>query len=451
MRSECLFNDEKLHVSEVYHVVDGKQINIENKVELFRRLGREKKLFCPCGCGENVVLVAGPRNVRRQHFRLIGDRDGHRCEYEEESELSIASKGALKCWLENSVSTESPQVRYRVPICEVEDSDRRFELTFYESGSDFGVVYARLDSAIASKKIELVDEFAHTKVLVVAAKYNEDTDGQYPEYMIRIQRLQGYCAYLIMDEETPYEEIEMEISFYGKNLRGSWDIIPVICAPLSTYTLSRENDLFCNGNRILTLVETEQAAYNQKQQQEKEQIKREQERQKALDLKRKREAEERAKEEEARRLQLEEENRKREEARQERLAGEQKARIAQRERETGAYFERFPKIKAVYDILTRAAHIRGRFSSDQSDGRVRKYRMEFDIKECRLNKERHSIEIRGDSYSDKVLFYVAEEGFERLTRPGTGAAYGGVNCLGVSIEQIEALVQDCVELVWKDS
>ena len=77
--------------------------------------------------------------------------------------------------------------------------------------------------------------------------------------------------------------------------------------------------------------------------------------------------------------------------------------------------------------------------------------MEFDIKECRLNKERHSIEIRGDSYSDKVLFYVAEEGFERLTRPGTGAAYGGVNCLGVSIEQIEALVQDCVELVWKDS
>ena len=54
MRSECLYKDTKLHVSEVYHVVDGKQINIENKVELFRKLGREKKLFCPCGCGESV-------------------------------------------------------------------------------------------------------------------------------------------------------------------------------------------------------------------------------------------------------------------------------------------------------------------------------------------------------------------------------------------------------------
>lgn len=447
MRSECLYNDNKLHISEVYHVVDGKQINIENKVELFRRLGREKKLFCPCGCGENVVLVAGPKAVRRQHFRLLGDKNGHRCEYEEESELSIASKGALKCWLENSALAECPQVRYRVPLCEVEDSNRRFELTFYEQVSDFGIVYARLDSAIATRKIELVDEFVHTKVLVVAAEFNEDTDGQYPEYMIRIQRLQGYCAYLIMDEETPYEDIEMEISFYEKNYRGSWDLIPVICAPLSTYTLDQNNELLFNGNRIRTLVETEQANYQVKQKQELDRIKREQEQQGALVLKRKQEAEKHAKEEEARKLRWEEERRQREEENKARLFQEQQVRREQKEREKDAYFEMFPKIKMIYDILSGAAHINGKFDSDQSDGKVRKYRLSFDIKECRLNRERHFVEIRGKSYSDKVLLYVVEEGFERLTRPGTGAAYVRVNCIGVSIDRIEAIVHDSIELL----
>lgn len=447
LRSECLFNGEKLHVSEVYHVVEGKQINIENKVELFRRLGREKKLYCPCGCGENVVLVAGPKNVRRQHFRLIGDFASRRCEYEEEGELSISAKGALKCWLEEAVGVPNPTIKYRVPICDIEDSERKFELTFYEPVKDFGVVYARLDSTVATKKIELIGEFAHTKVLFVAADFNEDTDGQYPEYMIRIQKSQGFCAYLVMDQDTPYEEIELAISLYEKDVQGLWELIPVLVSPLSKYEIGADKELYCNGHRIADLVAGEKENFDQKQQIRLARIKEELKRQDALRAKWEREEEEREKRALELRIAAEAEKKRREEEYQKRLLEKQQEAAAQKEQEEKAFFLAFPKYKKVYDILSSIPHVEGKFASDQSDGRVKQYRMGFDVVELRMNKERHYIEIKGKRNSDKLLFFVAEEGYGKLVKPGTGAAYDGVNLIGVADSEIAEKVKSRVNQV----
>ena len=69
-RSVCLYDGKLLGIESIYTLSNGKQINIPKKTEEVRKLGREKKLFCPCGCGNNLTLVAGDRNLREQHFRM---------------------------------------------------------------------------------------------------------------------------------------------------------------------------------------------------------------------------------------------------------------------------------------------------------------------------------------------------------------------------------------------
>ena len=53
-------------------------------------------------CGANLVLVAGERNLREQHFRIKECFDGI-CQMPVEGINSIDSKIALKCWLEDKM------------------------------------------------------------------------------------------------------------------------------------------------------------------------------------------------------------------------------------------------------------------------------------------------------------------------------------------------------------
>ena len=68
-RSECIYNDEIIGIESIYTVIDGKQLNIPDKVEALRKLGRNGLLKCPCGCGKKLILVAGDKGLRQQHFR----------------------------------------------------------------------------------------------------------------------------------------------------------------------------------------------------------------------------------------------------------------------------------------------------------------------------------------------------------------------------------------------
>mgnify|MGYP003299418227 CR=1 FL=1 len=75
-RSVCLYNGNLLGIESIYTLSNGKQINIPKKTEEVRKLGREKKLFCPCGCGNNLTLVAGDRN----NIKLTYPEDMERAE-----------------------------------------------------------------------------------------------------------------------------------------------------------------------------------------------------------------------------------------------------------------------------------------------------------------------------------------------------------------------------------
>ena len=69
-RTVALCDGKFIGIESIYTVIDGKQINIPDKLEQLRAKSRNNELLCPCGCGVNLVLVAGERNLREQHFRI---------------------------------------------------------------------------------------------------------------------------------------------------------------------------------------------------------------------------------------------------------------------------------------------------------------------------------------------------------------------------------------------
>ena len=51
-------------IESIYTVINGHQINIPDRLKNLREKSRNNKLFCPCGCGANLILVAGDKNLR---------------------------------------------------------------------------------------------------------------------------------------------------------------------------------------------------------------------------------------------------------------------------------------------------------------------------------------------------------------------------------------------------
>lgn len=57
-------------IETIYTVIDGQQINIPEKLKELRAKSQSNRLFCPCGCGSNLILGAGDQNKREQHVAL---------------------------------------------------------------------------------------------------------------------------------------------------------------------------------------------------------------------------------------------------------------------------------------------------------------------------------------------------------------------------------------------
>ena len=76
-------------------------------------------MFCPCGCGANLILVAGDKNLREQHFRMKDGSSDQDCHVVTEGKTSVDSKIVLKCWLDEKL--KAADMESRVPIHAVDD------------------------------------------------------------------------------------------------------------------------------------------------------------------------------------------------------------------------------------------------------------------------------------------------------------------------------------------
>ena len=282
LRTTCLCDGKIIGIESIYTVVNGLQINIPDRVEALREKGRNNQLFCPCGCGANLILVAGDRNLREQHFRLKKGQSEKDCEYVSEGLVSIYSKIVLQCWLADKCPGIG--IKSRVPICAVDDTDRRYELTLLAEDSHIAISYCRDRSNLSDDKLEILDaNSAGIQMHYIADIHNAGTFLQYPEMLIKVQQRQGYCLFLNLTYDGPhqvsYANSELKATFcYSDN--GIWKEIDIVSDLLSTFSFNDNGDLLHFGTPLLKLKDAawknEQAQLLIEQERQKKESEREQ-------------------------------------------------------------------------------------------------------------------------------------------------------------------------------
>ena len=308
-RSRCLYDGKIIGIESIYTAVNGKQINIPGKVEALRKLGREGLLSCPCGCKAKLILVAGDKNLREQHFRIKNGTGNTNCMItQEDTEESIRSKIALKCWLDDKL--HSDKTLCQVSLNQLGESDRKFEFTFYEPELKIGISYWHLRGNIEDEKLKYLAASSASRVIYVVGSAEEDFLGQYPEFVIKIQNVQHYVLFIRpgSGEKMPYEEAEISVLRYGKNLDGVWECIPLADGLLKEFEIVRDGQIFFRDRELADYAkeakftfENRQEALRQNREREKERLLREAEEQAerlAEEKRRRREAEEKRREEE---------------------------------------------------------------------------------------------------------------------------------------------------------
>lgn len=271
-RSVCLCDGKYIGIKSIFTVIDGKQINIPDKLSALRTRSRKGELFCPCGCGANLILVAGDRNLRAQHFRLKDSARQHECTAETERPHSIYSKIVLKCWLDEKLNVSD--VETRVPICLVGDTARKYEFSFVSRTSKLAVSYSCNRANLSDEKMEILRaNSSGIRLIYIVDALNSCGNGQYPEALMKVQERQGYC--LLLDvEEMEYSTAKLSAVFYAQDCTGLWREIEFAAGALREFSISEYGRLLYQNAPLAALCEWKKSEFEREVQQEK--IRREQ-------------------------------------------------------------------------------------------------------------------------------------------------------------------------------
>lgn len=266
-RSVCLCDGKYIGIESIFTVIDGKQINIPDKLSALRTRSRKGELFCPCGCGANLILVAGDRNLRAQHFRLKDSARQHECTAETERPHSIYSKIVLKCWLDEKLNV--PDVETRVPICLVGDTARKYEFSFVSRTSKLAVSYSCNRVNLSDEKMEILRaNSSGIRLIYIVDALNSCGNGQYPEALMKVQERQGYC--LLLDvEEMEYSTAKLSAVFYAQDCTGLWREIEFAAGALREFSISEYGRLLYQNAPLAALCEWKKSEFEREVQQEK--------------------------------------------------------------------------------------------------------------------------------------------------------------------------------------
>lgn len=271
-RSVCLCDGKYIGIESIFTVIDGKQINIPDKLSALRTRSRKGELFCPCGCGANLILVAGDRNLRAQHFRLKDSARQHECTAETERPHSIYSKIVLKCWLDEKLNVSD--VETRVPICLVGDTARKYEFSFVSRTSKLAVSYSCNRANLSDEKMEILRaNSSGIRLIYIVDALNSCGNGQYPEALMKVQERQGYCL-LLNVEEMEYSTAKLSAVFYAQDCTGLWREIEFAAGALREFSISEYGRLLYQNAPLAALCEWKKSEFEREVQQEK--IRREQ-------------------------------------------------------------------------------------------------------------------------------------------------------------------------------
>lgn len=247
-RTVALCNGKFIGIETIYTVINGQQINIPEKLKELREKSRRNELFCPCGCGINLILVAGDKNLREQHFREKKGTGSLECKILMEDKTSVNSKIVLKCWLDDKLNISD--VESRVPINTVEETKRKPEFTFLSRERKFAIRYWRTRANIKDDKLDiLTGNLSGIQVIYIVDESNGGVDGQYPEALMKLQDRQKYCL-LLSVKNAEYEKASLTAVFYDQDFDGRWKEISFVKAPLKDFCINNQNEVVYSGKSI---------------------------------------------------------------------------------------------------------------------------------------------------------------------------------------------------------
>ena len=323
-RTVCLCDGKYIGIESIFTVINGQQINIPAKLKELRAKSQNNELFCPCGCGANLILVAGDRNLREQHFRLKDGNYENECHVVSEGKTSVDSKIVLKCWLDEKLQTGD--VETRVPISLVGDTKRKYEFSFLSRAKNVAVSYSHERANLSDEKFNILQVNSDgIQLIYIVDIMNSSSNGQYPEALMKIQDRQGYC--LLLDiEDASYSNAKMYAVFYAQNNDGLWQEIKFANGLLSDYAVTENGQLRYKDELLSAMLAVRTQAFEKTMQEEK--VLREEEEKRCV------EEQKRLQEEaECRRLELQKQQK---EAEKERKKRQEEARLL-REKEEAEY------------------------------------------------------------------------------------------------------------------
>lgn len=266
-RTVALCNGKYIGIETIYTIINGNQINIPDKLKELREKSQNNELYCPCGCGTNLILVAGDKNLREQHFREKTGTAKYECSMPTEGKISVDSKIVLKCWLDDKLKVTD--LESRVPIDTLEDTKRRAEFTFLSKSKKLAIRYWKTRANIVDDKLDVLSgNLSNINIIYIVDSSNGGADGQYPEALMRLQEKQGYCLLLYI-EDSDYTKAELKATFYEKDIDGLWKENEFASDKLSEVELIN-NQIFINGVSIKNLLEKAKEQFSHKQNIEKE-------------------------------------------------------------------------------------------------------------------------------------------------------------------------------------
>lgn len=266
-RTVALCNGKYIGIETIYTVINGRQINIPEKLKELRTKSQNNELFCPCGCGTNLILVAGDRNLREQHFREKSGTGTYECNMPTEGKISVDSKIVLKCWMDDKLKAND--IESRVPIDTVEDTKRKPEFTFLSLKKKFAIRYWRTRANVLNDKLDVLSgNLSGIKVVYIVDVSNGGTEGQYPEALMKLQDRQSFCL-LLSVEGAEYDKALLEAVFYDKDLDGLWKEVVFAEGSLSDFSII-DNSIIFGENALEQLLAEAKIAFSNKQQVEKE-------------------------------------------------------------------------------------------------------------------------------------------------------------------------------------
>ena len=283
-RTVCLCDGKYIGIESIYTVINGEKINIPEKLQELRVKSRNNELFCPCGCGANLTLVAGEKNKKEQHFRMMEGTYKNECRAVIENETSIDSKITLRCWLDDKLKTDD--IDMRVPINFIDDTNRKYEFSFLSRTKNVAISYNYNRANLSDEKFDILEINSEGIQLVyIVDIMNGGCTGQYPESLMKIQSRQGYCLFLEMKEKF-YSDAKMHVVFYAQDVNGLWQEIKVIDGQLSDYKIAENGHLYFKDKLVSSLSDAKKQEFRNLMQTEKvryeEEKKRQEEEQKRI-------------------------------------------------------------------------------------------------------------------------------------------------------------------------